>query len=204
MDRRTSLPFRLIWIFLCATLVLLAVPARAVELRVSREVLERTLKQQLFSGPGGRYYLKGTAQTPCYVYADDAQLSFWQGRVFVYIKTHAKLGTTIGGKCLGIGLDPTPQVSVAPQGAGEIIGFQDAKLEKALDNKEFNFLFMPFLKNQLPSSMQVNAADLLRKALADSSATSGFKVTLEVLKIHSMQIQGDEIVVDFDGGLSVK
>ena len=46
-------------------------PSQAVELKVSRDALERTLKQQLFSGPDGRYYLKGSAQTPCYVYGDD-------------------------------------------------------------------------------------------------------------------------------------
>ena len=32
-------------------------PCRAVELRISRDALERTLKQQLFSGPNGRYYI---------------------------------------------------------------------------------------------------------------------------------------------------
>jgi glycine cleavage system regulatory protein len=52
--------------------------------------------------------------------------------------------------------------------------------------------------------MKVNAAELLRKALQDSTATSGYKVTLERLKIHSIQIQGDSVIVDVDGDLSVK
>jgi glycine cleavage system regulatory protein len=52
--------------------------------------------------------------------------------------------------------------------------------------------------------MKVNAADLLRKALEDSTSTSGYKVSLDRLKIHSVQIQGDAIVVDVDGDLSVK
>jgi glycine cleavage system regulatory protein len=52
--------------------------------------------------------------------------------------------------------------------------------------------------------MKVNAADLLRKALEGSTASSGYKVTLQRLKIHSMQIQGDDLVVDVDGDLSVK
>ena len=52
--------------------------------------------------------------------------------------------------------------------------------------------------------MKVNAADLLRKALEGSTATSGYKVTLDRLKIHSVQIQGDALVVDADGDLSVK
>jgi len=58
----------------CGLLVLAAasVPCRAVELKVSRDALQRTLKQQLFSGPNGRYFLKGSPQSACSVYADDA------------------------------------------------------------------------------------------------------------------------------------
>ena len=52
--------------------------------------------------------------------------------------------------------------------------------------------------------MKINAADLLRKALEGSSAATGFKVTLDRLKVHSMQIEGDNLVVDMDGDLSVK
>jgi hypothetical protein len=52
--------------------------------------------------------------------------------------------------------------------------------------------------------MKVNAAELLRKALTGSTATSGYKVTLEKLKIHSIEIEGDELVVDADGAINVK
>jgi hypothetical protein len=193
--------------FLAACLLLAAVaPAsvHAVQLKVSRDVLQRTLKQQLFSGPNGRYYLKGSAQTPCYVYADDAQLSFVQDRVVVVIKAHAKLGKSFGSSCLGISLNTMPQVSLAPVGENEIIGFRDARLEKVLDQKELNYFLTPFLSKQLPGSMQVNAAELLRKALQDSTATSGYKVALDRLKIHSMVIEGDDLVMDFDGDLSVR
>jgi hypothetical protein len=52
--------------------------------------------------------------------------------------------------------------------------------------------------------MKVNAAELLRKALEGSTASSGYKVSLDKLKIHSVQIQGDDLVVDADGDISVK
>ena len=53
----------------------------AVELKVSRDAIERTLKQKLFSGPNGRYYLKGSATSACSVYAEDPKLSFVQDRI---------------------------------------------------------------------------------------------------------------------------
>jgi hypothetical protein len=195
------------WRTLAGVLLLLAsglAPSSAVELKVSREALERTLKQQLFSGPNGRYYLKGNAQTPCSIYAEDAHMSFVQDRIVVRLKTHARLGRHVGGSCLGITLSLPAEVSVAPDGEGETIGFRDARMDKVSDHPELNFVLTPFLSHQVPSSMKLNAADLLRKALEGSTASSGYKVTLQRLKIHSLQIQGDDLVVDVDGDLSVK
>ncbi len=178
--------------------------AGAVELRVSREALERTLKQQLFGGPDGRYYLKGSAKSACSIYAEDPQLRFAGDRIVVRLKTHARLGKAVGGACLGIALNLPAEVSLAPDGEGETVGFRDARIDKVSDHQELNFVLTPFLSHQIPTGMKVNAADLLRKALEGSTASSGYKVTLERLKIHSVQIEGDGLVVDVDGDIGVK
>jgi hypothetical protein len=185
-------------------LLLSAMPAKAVELRVNRDALERTLKQQLFSGPGGRFYLKGSPQSACSVYADDAKVTFIEDRIVVKVKTRAHMGKSLRGACIGISLAPLAEVSMAPYGEGESIGFRDAELLKVSDQRELNFLLTPFLSRQVPSSMKVDAADLLRKALERSTATSGYKVTVQRLKVHSMQIKDDALVVDVDGDISVK
>jgi hypothetical protein len=194
------------WRILAAALILAAAAAQAgaVELKVSRDALERTLRQQLFSGPDGRYYLKGNAQSACYVYAEDPKLKFVEDRIVVQLKTHAKLGQKVAGACIGIALSLPAEVSLAPDGEGETVGFRDARVDKVSDHQELNFVLTPFLSHQVPSGMKVNAADLLRKALENSTATSGYKVSLERLKIHSVQIDGDNLVVDMDADLSVK
>ena len=179
-------------------------PAGAVEMKVSRDALERTLKQQLFAGPNGRYYLKGSAKSACSIYAENPQLRFGGDRIVVQVKTHARLGKSVGGACLGLALALSSEVSLAPDGEGETIGFRDARVDRVSDHEELNFVLTPFLSRQIPSAMKVNAADLLRKALEGSTASSGYKVALERLKIHSIQIQGDALVVDADGDLSVK
>jgi hypothetical protein len=189
-----------------AALLLMAglIPCHAGELTVSRGALERTLRQQLFNGPNGIYYLKGSPQTPCSITAEDPKLSFDQDRIVVRMKTHAHLGHAVGGACLGMALSFPAEVSLEPDAEGESIGFRDARLDKVSDHEEVNFVLSPFLRRQVPSSMKVNAADLLRKALAGSTDSSGYKVTLDRLKIHSVVIQGDALVVDVDGDLSVR
>ena len=180
----------------------------AVELHISRDALERTLKQQLFGGPDGRYYVKGAAQTPCFTYAEDPKLRFvtdhGESRIVVTLKTRSKLGQKVGGSCIGISLALPAEVSLAPEGDGETIGFRDARIDRVSSHQELNFILQPFLSHQVPSSMKVNAADLLRQSLAGSTASSGYKVTLDRLKIHSVQIQGDDLVVDVDANIAIR
>ena len=178
--------------------------AHAVELKISRQALERTLKQQLFSGENGRYFLKGDARSACWVYAESPELAFVADRVVVKLKTHARLGTSVVGKCVGVGLSPSAEVSMVPNAEGETIGFRDARVERVSDSKELNFLLLPFLRTQIPSSLKVNAAEVLRKALEGSTLSTGYKLSLERLKIHSMVIQGDWLIVDVDGDMTVK
>jgi hypothetical protein len=179
-------------------------PAHAVDLTMSREALQRTLELQLFGGPQGRYYLKGSAQAACSVYAEKPEVMFAGDRVAVKVKIHAKLGTALNSRCLGVGLAPSAEVSFVPDAEGETIGFRDARVEHVSESKELNFLLMPFLSHQIPGSMKVNAADLLRKALQSSSVPAGYTVTLDRLRIHSMTIQEDSILLDVDGAISVK
>jgi hypothetical protein len=195
-----------IWPAVVAGLVLLggAGTCPAVELTIQRQALERTLKQQLFGGPDGRYYLKGDAKSACSISTEDPHLSFEQDRIVVRMKTRARLGEPMGGACLGVSLTLPAEVSLTPDAEGETIGFRDARLDKISDRAEINFVLAPFLRHQIPTSMKVNAADLLRKALAGSTATSGYRVNLDRLKIHSIQIVGDKLVLDADGDLSVQ
>jgi len=174
-------------------------------MRISRDAIERTLRQQLFGGQNGRYYLNGTPQSPCFTYADEPKLAFVQDRIVVSLKTHSRLGKAIRGACIGLPALTFPaEVSLAPDAEGETVGFRDARLDHVSNQKELNFILSPFLSHQVPSSMRVNAGDLLRKALEGSTATSGYKVTLDRLKIHSILIEGDTLVIDADGNLSVK
>ena len=175
---------------------------RGVELTVSRDALERTLKQQLFGGPDGRFYLKGNAKSACFISTEDPHLSFEQDRIVVRVKTRARLG--VGGACLGVTLTLPAEVSMEPDAEGETIGFRDARLEKVSDRKEIDFVLSPFLRGQVPKSMKINAADLLRQALAGSTPLSGYKVSLNRLRILSIQVVGDKLVVEADGDFSVE
>jgi hypothetical protein len=177
--------------------------ARAIEVKVSAQALERTLRTQLFNRPDGRYYMSGDASKPCAAYAEDPHVTFKDDRVVVHVRTHAKLGRAIGGNCIGVSLHTEADVSVVPEAEGESVGFRDARIEKVSESKELNFLLVPFLSHKLPSQMKLNAADLIRKLLSQSLASTGYTLTLDSLKLHSMQVDHDALTIDVDAAMSL-
>jgi hypothetical protein len=183
--------------------LLAVVPARATEVRISSQALERTLKTQLFNSPDGRYYIRGSATTPCFVYADSPKVSFRDDRIVVHVHTRSKLGTSVHGSCVGVSLNTETDVSFIPEAQGESIGFRDARIEHLSDSRELNFLLEPFLSRQLPSRMTINAADLVRKLLTTSATTTGYTFTLSSLKLHSMLVQNQTLTLDLDTDLNV-
>ncbi len=172
-----------------------------MELRISAQAIEHTLRAQLFTGPENRYYMKGDAKSACYVYAENPKVSFKDGRIVVHVHTHARLGKGAFGSCIGLSITRDADVSVMPEAQEQSIGFRDAKVEKLSDLPELNFLLMPFLNSKLPQAMKMNAADLLRMLLTKSSETTGYTLTLDSLKIHSMVVENNYLVVDVDGAI---
>jgi hypothetical protein len=161
------------------------------------------LKAQLFNASDGRYYMRGDPTSACFVYAEDPHVSFKDDRVIVHVHTRAKLGTGVRGSCVGVSLTTDADVSFVPDAEGESVGFRDARVERLSESRELNFLLVPFLSHKLPSQMKLNAADLMSQLLTQSVATTGYKLRLESLKLHSMMVQQDALIVDVDAALSV-
>jgi hypothetical protein len=184
-------------------LLCVASAARAIEVKVSPQALERTLKAQLFNSPDGRHYIRGSESAACSVYADNPRISFKDDRVVVHIHTLSKLGTAVHGTCLGLTLSNEADVSFIPEAQGESVGFRDARIESLTGNKELDFLLVPFLSRKLPLQMKVNAAELMRTLLVKSPESTGYTLTLDNLKLHSMVVDNGALVVDMDVSLRV-
>jgi hypothetical protein len=194
-------PFRLL--LSVALLFAAARAASAIEVGISSQALERTLRAQLFNGPEGRYYIKGDANSACYVYADSPHVTFVDDRIVVHVHTKAKLGTSVHGACLGVSLSTNADVSLVPDAEGESIGFRDARIERLSESKELNFLLVPFLSHKMPEKMKVNAAVLMRQLLSRSTETTGYTLSLSSLKLHSLLVEGASLVMDVDANLKV-
>ena len=91
------------------------------------------------AGTTGAFSSKDPRERPALSTQTDANVDFVQGRILVKVKTTPRMGNSIGRACLGISMAtmaPTAEVSVAPYGEGETIGFRDAELLKVSDQRE--------------------------------------------------------------------
>ena len=195
------LPLRLLLSF--TLLFSAARAASAIEVQVSAQALERTLQAQLFNGPQGRYYIRGNVGSACYVYAESPHVTFVQDRIVVRVHAKARLGTAVHGTCIGVSLSTNTDVSLIPEAQEESVGFRDARIERLSESKELNFLMEPFLSHKLPAKMKVNAAVLMRQLLSRSTDTTGYALSLNSLKLHSLLVEGESLVMDADATLKV-
>jgi hypothetical protein len=194
-------PFRLL---LSVALLFVATrTASAIAVAISPQALERTLRAQLFTGPEGRYYIRGDSNSACYVYADSPHVTFVADRIVVHVHAKAKLGTAVHGACIGVTLSTNADVSLVPDAEEESIGFRDARIERLSESKELNFLLVPFLSRKMPEKMKVNAAVLMRQLLSRSTETTGYALSLSSLKLHSLLVEGESLVMDVDANLKV-
>jgi hypothetical protein len=130
-------------------------------------------------------------------------VSFQDDRVFVHVHARAKLGAVVHGSCIGVSLATDADVSFVPEAEGESVGFRDARIERLSESKELNFLLVPFLSGKLPSQMKVNAAEVMRKLLGQSVGATGYALSLDTLKLHSMVVDRDALVVDLDAEMRI-
>jgi len=110
----------------------------------------------------------------------------------------------VHGACLGVDINAEADVSVIPEAQGENIGFRDARIEHLSTSRELNVFLVPFLNGKLPQQMKINVADQIRQLLTKSMESTGYNITLDNLKIHSMQVDHSDLDVDFDATLSVQ
>jgi hypothetical protein len=185
-------------------LLFCSLPLHAIEVQISSRALENTLQQQLFQGGNGRVYLRGNADHGCALYAENPKISFANNRIVVNITINGVLGKMLFGKCVGVPIHTSPEVSLVPVAHGEVVGFEDARIDRVTENSELNALAMPFLKRQLPRSMEINVSDQLRKLLSDQTKISGYQFTLHNLNLVTLAVQGDHLYLNVEAKIQVE
>ena len=90
-------------LLILALVILDLTGARASELLVSYEALERNIVVQLMT-QDGRYYMQGDPSTPCaYAFVQDPRVDAYEGRLRIRLLFSGSAATSIRGQCIGAG-----------------------------------------------------------------------------------------------------
>ena len=181
-----------------------ALPAAALELRVGPQPLERALVKQLFSAPDGRYYLRGSRTSGCFLYAQHPQLSFAGNRIVLALQLEGKLGREFAGQCFGVHWGGNGRLSMLPQSQGANIGFTDVRVERLTGDGSIDQLLGGMIARLAPRSFHVDAGALVNNMLRHASARSGATITLGQLTIQSLQVKNNVLDATLDGTVDVQ
>ena len=179
-------------------------PAHAMKVAVGPAPLQRALVRQLFATPDGRYGLRGHPGNGCYLAADHPQLSFRDNRVVLQLHIAGNIGSSVFGSCLGVNWSGDAVVSMLPQAQGTDIGFTDVRVEKLTENHDIDKLLSPLLTRAVPRAIKVDAAELARKLLVTASTKAHSQIDLQSLSLSGMQVDGQFLVLEFDGAVQIQ
>ena len=88
---------------MCALFASAAATARATEIQLSYNVLERLIAQQVFTEEG-RKYVQGSKADKCtFAYLENPRISGANGRVIIKAKFTGRKAIDMFGRCVGVG-----------------------------------------------------------------------------------------------------
>ena len=114
------------------------------------------------------------------------------------------MGGSLPGLFLGIGWAGGAEISMLPHAEGSVIGFDDVRVERLSGNHTLDRLLGPLLAAAAPHQFKVDARALINKMLLATSARSGTSIALDRFTITGMQIQGQALLLDIDGTVTIQ
>ncbi len=191
-------------LFLLFAALLCPLVSHAIQLSVGPQALQSALVKQLFTNADGRYYLRGKRDTAgCFLYGENPHVQFTGNRIVLQMHLSGKVGSNFGGSCLGVNWSGNAQVSMLPEAEGANIGFTDVRVEQLTSDDNLDRLLQPLLAALVPRSIKVDAGALVTKMLHNAGARSGTSIELNRLQLLSMTIQGDALLLQVDGSVTL-
>jgi hypothetical protein len=192
--------------FLAFILLLLAVcapRARAVELRLRFGALERMLSEQLFTEEGKRYV--GPKRTKCnFAYLQKPRVQGEGGRIRILAQFTGRTALDVFGRCVGLGDEFDLVIVARPEYRSDGIGFADVTVKPLSKNGYYIRRVCTAMAATLARDFKYPLAAEARRILEDASATPRYPREMRNLKVNSIGVTGEELVLDLNFALTIK
>jgi hypothetical protein len=189
---------------LLAALLSCVEPARAVELHLRFEALERLLSQQVFTQEGRRY-VHGSATAKCnFAYLEKPHVDGADGQLRIHARFTGRSALNMFGQCVGLGDAFDMTVTAIPVYKDGNIGLKN--VTAVSDNKHGYYirLVCDAMAESLRRDFKYPIATAAKAALEDPGAQPGYPRELHDFKVTDISVSKDALVIAVDFNLTVK
>jgi hypothetical protein len=178
-----------------------ALPASAVELRLSYPAVERLLVTNVLS-QGGRLYLEGAPGSDCrYAFIQEPRVSTNGQRLRVRVLFSGRAGTRVAGRCLGPGDTLELDIEGVPVYADGRLRLD--QLSIAAPDSAYFKLVSGLVTRMLRDRLSYPLRDELQRALGWLAASSVVRLSLTELAVQSVEVGPEALVLRLDTRLGV-
>ncbi len=186
-------------------LILLVLPAHAVDLHVQFGALERILSQQMFTADG-RHYVRGNASSRCnFAYLENPRINGVDGKLRIRARFTGRSSLNIFGQCvaaMGGALDLT--IAAVPEFKNGSIVLRQVVVTSDNNSGFYARRVCSAMAASLGRDFKYPLADLARRALEDPAALPGYPRELREFRITDMRVGADALDVALDFQLTIK
>jgi hypothetical protein len=189
---------------LALALVLLSVPAGAVELRLHYSALERLLAQQLFTQEGRRY-VKGSPRTRCnFAYLEHPKIEAWQDRLLIRARFSGRSALDLFGKCVGLGDDFPLRITARPRYRDGAVALDEVMVESEGKTGFYIRRVCSSMAASLARDFRYPLAAEARRALEDPGAQPAYRRELRRFEVPEIRVTAEALLLRLEFELAVK
>lgn len=190
---------------LIAFLLLASAAARATEIQLSYQVLERLIAQQAFTDEGRRY-VRGNKTDKCsFAYLENPKITPSNGKIAIAARFTGKSAMNMFGRCVGIGDAFQLTVYGVPFYNKGRVGFKDIAVQTDRDSYYIRKVKQALMQS-LERSFDYNLLDDAKKLLEDGPNTGPGAVKRELMRFDVSNIvpANHALILTVDFTLAVK
>jgi hypothetical protein len=170
-----------------------AAAAADTEIVIHSSAIQKILMKEVFT-QGGRKYILGDPSSPCmYAHLSHPEVVIAAGKIHLKSYFKGMIGYDTGEQCIGLNDAFYVTMSGVPYYKDGIIGLSQIETGDLSGNAQFDKYLAPFIKQELPGTLQHNLTQEIRSLLQRNHAALPCQVEMTTLDIPQIQAENNTL-----------
>ncbi len=178
--------------------------ARAAEVHLRFEALQRMLADQMFTDDGRRYVRGNRADKCNYAWLEKPVVSGSGGRLLIRARFTGRSSVDLFGRCVGLGDSFDLSITATPFYADGYVGLKDVKAAPEGRGGFYAWRVCSALSGSLQREFRYPLASEAKRGLEDPGAQPLYPRQLQRFHVTAIRVTADALVLDVDFAIVVR